>query len=57
VDSPYEIQEELIKKVKREHPLGGVVRKSREKALGYLAKVSLGLIRGFKILPKNDAKM
>jgi hypothetical protein len=37
--------------------LGRITKKTREKALGYLAKVLLGFGRGFKILPENDTKM
>ena len=57
MESPNELQEEIIKKVKRECPLGGVARQARENDLRKLAKVSLGLGRGFKILPDNNAKM
>jgi hypothetical protein len=34
VESLDKLQEELIKKVKRERPLGGVTKKYREKDLG-----------------------
>jgi hypothetical protein len=46
-----------MKKVKKECPFGGVVGEAREKVLEYIFEVSLGFERGFKILPRNGAKM
>jgi hypothetical protein len=57
VESPYEIYEYLIKKMKGTF-LKWILGKLGVKDLGSnLAKVSLGHERGFKILLDNGAKM